>query len=120
LYALLGSERGHVVLVEHPFYRPEVVFMNAEYVLNSTAHWRPLMNGYSGHTPWSYVDYAREFAVFPAPSAIDAMRRGRVTHVMVHPARFTHGDEVMKLCGASPSLERVGSGRNGMTLFRLK
>jgi hypothetical protein len=39
---------------------------------------------------------------------------------MVHPARFTHGDEVMKLCGASPSLERVGSGRNGMTLFRLK
>ena len=120
LYGLLGSESGPVVLAEQPFYRPEAVFMNAEYVLNSTAHWRPLMNGYSGHTPRSYVDYAREFAVFPAPSAIDAMRRAGVTHVMVHPARFTHGDEVMKLCGASPSLERVGSGRNGMTLFRLK
>lgn len=120
LYALLRQEPGHVVLAEQPFYRPDVVFMNAEYVLNSTAHWRPLMNGYSGHTPRSYVDVAREFALFPAPSAIDAMRRAGVTHVMVHPARFTHGDAVMKLCGASPSLERLGSGRHGMTLYRLK
>jgi hypothetical protein len=120
LYTALAREPGRVVLVEQPFYRPEIVFMNADYVLHSTAHWRPLMNGYSGHVPASYVEYAREFARFPAAPALDAMRRAGVTHVMVHPARFTHGDAVMQLCNSSPALERLGSGRNGITLFRLK
>ena len=36
---------------EVPFYPPQGVFENGSYVLNSTAHWRPLMNGYSGYMP---------------------------------------------------------------------
>ena len=45
-----------VVLAEMPFYPADAVFENAEYMVNSTAHWRPLMNGYSGYTPASYSD----------------------------------------------------------------
>ena len=51
IYADLANEPGRVVLVEIPFYPLRAVFENATYVLNSTAHWRPIMNGYSGHTP---------------------------------------------------------------------
>jgi hypothetical protein len=54
IYSLLAHEPGRVVLVEVPFYPPQGVFENGEYVLNSTAHWRPLMNGYSGYTPGAY------------------------------------------------------------------
>ena len=78
LYSILAREPGRVVLVEQPFYPPQGIFENAEYVLNSTAHWRPLMNGYSGHMPKSYREYAETFWYFPREHAIQAMRkRGR-------------------------------------------
>ena len=46
------------------------VFQNAPYVLASTAHWRPLMNGYSGYTPDTYQKYADAFWYFPPETAI--------------------------------------------------
>ena len=60
-----GRAREMSSLAETPFYPPHAVFENAEYVLNSTAHWRPLMNGYSGYTPTSYRDVAWTFWYFP-------------------------------------------------------
>ena len=42
---------GPVVLAEQPFFPRWAIFLNGPYVLASTAHWRPLMNGYSGYTP---------------------------------------------------------------------
>ena len=43
-----------VRLAEVPFFPPEAVFENGEYMLNATRHWQPLLNGYSGFTPDSY------------------------------------------------------------------
>lgn len=121
LYSMLAHEPGRVVLVEQPFYPPPRIFDNAEYVLNSTAHWRPLMNGYSGHMPNSYREYAETFWFFPREHAIQAMRKAGVTHVMVHPQRF-HRDapEVERIVSESPYLERLAVGRNGMALYRLR
>jgi hypothetical protein len=87
IYADLAKLSEPVVLVEIPFYPLRAVFDNATYVLNSTAHWRPLMNGYSGHTPRRYQQYADAFAGFPAAEAIQAMKTAGATHVMVHPER---------------------------------
>jgi hypothetical protein len=120
LYSLLAREPGRVVLVEQPFYPPQGIFENAEYVLNSTAHWRPLMNGYSGFIPQSYRDYAETFWFFPREHAIQAMRRAGVTHVMVHPLRFRRdAPEMKRMIDASPFLERLAVGRNEITLYRL-
>jgi hypothetical protein len=121
LYSILANEPGRVVLVEQPFYPPQGIFENAEYVLNSTAHWRPLMNGYSGHMPESYRKYAETFWYFPRDHAIQAMRQAGVTHVMVHPHRF-HRDapEVERTIARSPYLERLAVGRNGLTLYKLR
>ena len=111
IYRLLAHEPGQVVLVEVPFYPPEAIFMNAEYVLNSTAHWRPLMNGYSGYTPESYREVAWPFWNFPAEGSIDAMRAAGVTHIVVHPARFEHeGPDVLRKALAHPRLGLHGFG----------
>jgi hypothetical protein len=119
LYALLADE-PRVVLAEVPFYPPRAVFENAEYVLNSTVHWRPLMNGYSGYTPVSYSEYAAVFWYFPRDYAIEAMRRAGVTHVMVHPTRFGHeGDDVIRQLDARPEFELMGVGSHGLRLYRL-
>ncbi len=120
IYSLLAWEPGPVVLVEAPFYPPQATFENAPYVLASTAHWRPLMNGYSGFTPISYRQYAATFWYFPEDHAIQAMRRAGVTHVMVHAGRFDRdAPRVMAQIAASPFLERIAVGRNGIALYKV-
>jgi hypothetical protein len=120
LYALL-ADQPHVVLAEVPFYPRQAVFENAEYVLNSTTHWQPLMNGYSGYTPASYVDYANVFWYFPRDYAIDAMKRAGVTHVMVHPDRFGHdAADVLRQVDARRDFELLGTGARGLRLYRLR
>jgi hypothetical protein len=120
LYSLLATE-PHVVLAEVPFYPRQATFENGEYVLNSTAHWRPLMNGYSGYTPASYVKFADAFWYFPRDYAIDAMRRAGVTHVMVHPARFgNEAEDVIRTLHGRSDLELMGVGARGLRLYRLR
>jgi hypothetical protein len=122
IYSLLKDEPGRVVLVEVPFYPPQGVFENGEYVLNSTAHWRYLMNGYSGYVPGAYREYAATFWYFPREHAIQAMRRAGATHVMVHPAGFGSEAEVAKMwadVAASPYLEKIASTPKGPVLYRL-
>jgi hypothetical protein len=120
LYTVLANEPGPVVLAEMPFYPRQAVFENAEYVLNSTAHWRPLMNGYSGYTPDSYVQVADDLWHFPEDRAIAALRRAGVTHVMVHPAKFLRDAElIVEQTRARPELELLGVGNSGLRLYRL-
>ncbi len=119
LYSLLVDEPA-VVLAEVPFYPRQAVFENAEYVLNSTAHWRNLMNGYSGYTPETYGKFADTFWYFPEERAIHAMRRAGVTHVMFHPARFGRGaDDVVAQLARREEFELVGVGGRGERLYRL-
>lgn len=121
VYALLAHEPDPVVVVEVPFYPPEAAFENAEYVLNSTAHWRPLMNGYSGYTPATYREYARVFWYFPEPGVVDAMRAAGATHIVLHPDRFgSDADETLRRALADPRLERIAVSRNNLTLFRMR
>ena len=89
IYSIVADAPDPVRLVELPFYPPDAIFANGEYVFNSTAHWRPLMNGYSGFTPDSYRRRSETFWFFPEERAFDAIRREGATHVMVHLARFT-------------------------------
>src|SRR6476661_10571343 len=121
VYRLLATEPGPVVLAEQPFFPPWALFENAPYVLASTAHWRPLMNGYSGYSPDSYQKYAASFWYFPEDFAIQEMRKAGVTHVMVHVAAF-HKDHqaVLPAIEKRPDFELMGIGRDDMRLYRLK
>jgi hypothetical protein len=124
IYSLVAQAPGRVVLAEVPFYPASAVFENATYMLNSTAHFKPLMNGYSGYTPASYRKYAEMFRGFPDERAILAMRQAGVTHVIVHPARLNQDPEqtarTMERVNASPFLERIAIGQHGLTLYRMR
>ena len=90
-------------------------------MLNSTAHWRKLMNGYSGYIPESYRRNAALFWYFPEPHAIEAMRRAGATHVMVHPEGFgAEAEEMWRTVAASPHLERIAMTPGGPALYRLR
>jgi hypothetical protein len=120
IYAQIAREPGRVVVAEVPFWTRPGVFQNAEYELGSTAHWRPLMNGYSGYTPESYDHYAAPFWLFPADAAIAAMRTAGVTHIVVHGPRF-NDDENRRIAAlaASGVLELVAISPAELRLYRL-
>jgi hypothetical protein len=121
VYALLRDEPGRVVVAEQPFYPRWAIFLNGAYVLNSTAHWRPLMNGYSGYTPDSYQKYADAFWYFPQEWAIQAMKDAGVTHIVVHPAAFRRDhQEVVPILDGRSDFELLGIGSDDVRLYRLK
>jgi hypothetical protein len=120
LYQVLAHEPGPVVVVEQPFFPRWAVFENGPYVLNSTAYWRPLMNGYSGFTPESYQRYADTFWYFPEERAIQAMKDAGVTHVVVHPSGFlTNRKPVIEVLDQRSDFELLGIGPDGIRLYRL-
>jgi hypothetical protein len=120
VYSLLANEPGPVVLVEVPFYPAHAFFENGTYLVNATAHWHPLMNGYSGYVPDSYRRNAESFWYFPEERAIAAMRRAGATHIMVHPEGFGDTvDDMWRKVAASPHLERIATTPSGLSLYRL-
>lgn len=120
IYRLLAMEPGPVVVAEQPFFPRWAVFQNSHYVLASTAHWRPLMNGYSGYTPDSYQHYADAFWYFPQEWAIQAMKDAGVTHVVVHPSGFlTNRKPVIEVLDQRSDFELLGIGPDGIRLYRL-
>ncbi len=62
---LAGRPRGPVA--EFPFFNQRIDFhLHTRYMLKSTAHWQPLVNGYSDHIPVEFRDageYARHVPV---------------------------------------------------------
>ncbi len=76
--------RTDAIVAEFPFYPTQRMFRQAPYLLHSTRHWRPMLNGYSGFAPESYIEHSRELAGFPDAAAIAALQRIGVTHVFVH------------------------------------
>ena len=83
IYATLADPRVTAV-AEFPFNTPATVVRNAPYVLNSTAYWKPLVNGYSGFVPPSYGRYAEALRGFPDDRALATLRALGVSHVVVH------------------------------------
>jgi hypothetical protein len=121
IYRLLEREPGRVVIAEQPFFPRSGIFQNSPYVLASTAHWRPLMNGYSGFTPASYQRYADSFWYFPQDWAIAAMKDAGVTHVVVHTAAFQRDNmDVVPALEKRSDLELMAIGDGGVRLYRMR
>ena len=120
VYPLLADAPGPVMLVEVPFYPPDAMFENGEYVLNATGHWRPVMNGMSGATPMSYRRRAESFWFFPRDWAIDAIKKEGATHVMVHLEKFgNEAPEVLAALNGRSDFQLVASDAVGHRLYRL-
>jgi hypothetical protein len=72
-------------LAEFPFYDRRIDFhIHTRYMLFSTLHWQPLLNGYSDHIPADFRTLATILASFPSRESFDAMRERRVRYISLH------------------------------------
>jgi hypothetical protein len=70
---------------EFPFYGERVAFhLHTQYMLFSTAHWQPLLNGYSDHIPADFRQAAAILDSFPSTDTFATLRRYRVRYVGIH------------------------------------
>jgi hypothetical protein len=83
-YTMLAQlPRGPVA--EFPFYGERVAFhLHTRYMLLSTSHWFPLVNGYSDHIPSDFREAAVVLEGFPSDQAFNVLRRRRVRYIGIH------------------------------------
>jgi hypothetical protein len=115
IYRMVRDERDAVV-AELPLPPPRAMFLNARYMLNSTEHWKPLVNGYSGFVPASYFKHLERIGPFPAPAAIAALSELGVTHVFVHLNRYR--PEIAEELDRSPWLQPMAR-EGSIALYRI-
>lgn len=89
VYRLLASQpRGVVAELPMPP-ADRLPGRDAEYSYLSTFHWFPLINGYSGTYPPSYLARLEQLQGFPDDKSILALRRENVAYVILHGSSYT-------------------------------
>jgi hypothetical protein len=85
------------VLFEFPVHLPPDRFSeNLPYMYFSMWHWRPMVNGYSGFIPASYMSLVEGISTFPDTKALQYLAGVGVTHIAVL-CRLWEAD----VCGAT-------------------
>ena len=83
-YRMLAQlPRGPVA--EFPFYGERIAFpLHTQYMLFSTFHWQPLLNGYSDHIPADFRQAAVVLDSFPSHDVFNVLRKYRVRYITVN------------------------------------
>ncbi|MCC7123612.1 MAG: hypothetical protein IT178_02100 [Acidobacteria bacterium] len=72
-------------LVEFPYFYNRGDFpRHAYYMLNSTSHWMPLVNGYSDHIPREFRDDVVPLSSFPTRESFRILARAGARYTMFH------------------------------------
>ncbi len=97
---LNAQPMGPVAEFPMPQLPREPQYVEGVFEYESTFHWRPIVNGYSGSTPDSFVRLLYSVAHFPDDESIAALRATGVAYVIVH-QRFmspdVYADDVARL-----------------------
>lgn len=80
------------VIVEIPFL---LNWREARRMVDSTLHWKPLVNGYSSYIPPTTLWLGRFARELPQDGALAALARQGVTHVVVHYLDFPRSERKM-------------------------
>jgi hypothetical protein len=59
-------------------------YREADYLYFSTAHWKPIVNGYARVTPAGFAARIRQIGAFPSAEAANHLRSLDVKYVVVH------------------------------------
>jgi len=72
-------------VIETPFYYPAVgLFQHTKYMLASTMHWKPLVNGYSDYIPPDFYEKVDRLAPFPSREAFTLLEPDHVRYAVIH------------------------------------
>jgi hypothetical protein len=79
------THRTRGTLAEFPFYADRIsMTLHAQYMLFSTSHWLPMVNGYSDVIPLDFREAAPVLDSFPSREAFAVLARRRVRYIAVH------------------------------------
>jgi hypothetical protein len=93
--ALASLPKGPVA--EFPFFHLREDFhRHTEFMLFSTAHWQPLVNGYSDNIPMDFRELAPQMDRFPDARSFAAMRARGVRYLLVHMDYYGDGVEMKR------------------------
>jgi hypothetical protein len=84
VYQRLASlPRGAVAEFPYWYQRPDFP-RHAYYMLNSTAHWQPLVNGYSDHIPADFRQSVLPLSSFPSRESFSILAKAGARYVVFH------------------------------------
>jgi hypothetical protein len=84
VYRMLARQPAGVV-AEFPVPRPSTLpGLDPQYVYCSIFHWFPLVNGYSGMYPQSYITRLERLEKFPNDRAFSQLRADHVRYIILH------------------------------------
>ena len=115
---LAAQPRGPVV--EFPLV-PRQLEINARYVLMSTAHWQPIVNGYGAFWPADIQQFARETDTFPSDAALEVVRNRGIRYVVVHAKLYerygmaSEAEVTTRLAALEPRIALIASDQNVTT-----
>lgn len=114
---LAAMPRGAVLSL--PTYRatPEA-FREADYLLFSTVHWFPIVNGFGRLEPPEHAARMEVFARFPDADAVELMRRLDVRYVVLHTKRASELMQRVEAARALASSQLIYAA-NGDFLFKM-
>jgi hypothetical protein len=79
------AEMPRGAVAEFPFYERRIDFhIHTIYMVNSTHHWHPLLNGYSDYIPPDFRELAVVLASFPSRESFEAMKQRRTRYIVIH------------------------------------
>ena len=103
------------VVAELPLLHSEA--LHTRYMLHSTAHWQPLLNGYSGLRPRLHETLFNRLRGFPDDFTVQSLIDLGVTYVVIHTDLFPPGEWTMvaeRLKGFSDTFQLVYSEGPGL------
>jgi len=122
LHAWLAEQPRGVVAVlpmaDAPGFDPRVAYL-------STFHWQPIVNGYSGFAPASYLDRIDDVRGFPDEKSIERLRRDGVRYLIVQLWWYRRDErtfvlDALKLRHGLSELGRYYDGNGDSVVFLLR
>ena len=94
-------------------------FLGADYLYFSTAHWRPIVNGYGRAEPPGHQRVVSHMMAFPGPNNARTMRALGVEYVVLHSARYGGAEDIVRAARESPHYDLVAE-MGSDYLFKVK
>ena len=83
----------------------------------SIFHWKPLINGYSGFYPASYLRRLLDLRRFPEPFSLRVLRREGVRYLVIHQSGYGEDrdvyEQILSTLDAAESVRSLGPFSDG-------
>jgi hypothetical protein len=107
IYLTAPVQTAHA-LVSLPDYRDaRDWFQGADYLYFSTAHWRPIVNGFGRAEPPEQAHVISHMMAFPGPNNARTMRQLGIDYVVFHAARYPDGAAIAEMARRMSEYELV-------------